>query len=73
MTFMIDNFFIEEFNKEFGTNLTYKEFAIFQKGTRAKKHYLGLVDSPSGYGGNFRLSENDKQSIEKLYPKLLEV
>lgn len=71
MTFMIDNFFIEEFNNEFGTDLTYKQFAFFQKATRFKKHSLGLVNSPSGYGGHFKLSEKDKEGINEWFPDYL--
>ena len=68
---MIDKFFIEEFNKEFGTELTYKQFAIFQKATRVKKRRLGLVKSPSGFGGHFGLSDDDKKAIEHFFPDYL--
>ena len=69
MTFLIDKFFIEEFNKEFGTELTYQEFAIFHKAVRAKKRAMGLVKARSGFGGNFGLSEYDIQAIKSFYPE----
>lgn len=43
MTFTIDKFFIEEFNKNYGTELTYQEFKSFYDATRQKKKDLGLV------------------------------
>jgi len=44
MTFLIDKFFIEEFNLKYGTKLTYKEFLEFYKLIREKKRNVGLVD-----------------------------
>lgn len=42
--FLIDKFFIEEFNAKYGTKLTYAEFVDFQKATRDKKRNGGLID-----------------------------
>ena len=47
MTFLIDNFFIDEFNKFYKTDLTYKEFVHFHKEIRQKKKSLGLVKKSS--------------------------
>lgn len=44
MTFLIDKFFIEQFNLKFGTKLTYSEFLEFYKATRDKKRDAGLVN-----------------------------
>jgi len=71
MTFLIDKFFIDEFNKEFGTDLTYQQFAVFQKATRVKKKKLGLVKQVSGFGGHFGLSDEDKKIIESFFPEYL--
>ena len=71
MTFLIDKFFIEEFNKEFGTELTYQEFAIFQKATRIKKKRLGLVKNHSGCGGSFGFIDDDIRAIENFFPEYL--
>lgn len=43
MVFTIDKFFVEEFNKEHGTSLTYAQFKEFYLATRQKKKDLGLV------------------------------
>ena len=71
MTFLIDKFFIDEFNIQFGTNITYKEFAVFQKATRAKKSSLGLIRQSSRNGGHFNLSDYDKNEINKMFPNYL--
>lgn len=44
MTFLIDKFFIEQFNLKFGTKFTYSEFLEFYKATRDKKRNAGLVN-----------------------------
>lgn len=41
--FLIDKYFIEKFNKKYGTNLTYTEFKEFQKETREQKKKEGKV------------------------------